>query len=199
MKKRFKLLIILILTFSLIVPSILRINKGIDEYAKTTLKNMVYESISTAIGVYAGTNSHSFSSAVRRDYDHKGTLVCISLDSALINSIKSGLENEILKAVTQIKSKDFSIPLGNLSGIGILSEKGTKIKIKIAPLGTLSCDAINTFESVGINHTLHKVGFDFKIAFHATAPLGKGSFETKFTVLICETIIIGNVPSVYFS
>ena len=76
-------------------------------------------------------------------------------------------------------------------------EKGAKIKMMIAPLGTLSCDTINTFDSVGINHTLHRVGYEFNVSFKAAAPFHTSSFQVKFTILICETIIVGKVPSVY--
>lgn len=199
MKNKLKLLFFLVLVISVLSVSLIRFNKAIASHAETTLKNSVYESISTAIGLYVSSNSENFSNAVHRDYDEGGDLVCISLNSAVINGIKSGLEKEILKAAADIKAKEFYIPIGNLSGVKLLAEKGSKIKMKIAPLGTLNCDAINTFESVGINHTLHKVGFDFKIAFHAAAPFGGETFETKFTVLICESIIIGNVPQVYFN
>ena len=199
MKNKLKLLLLLTLVISVFCVSLIRFNKAIDSHAETTLKNSVYESISKAIGIYVDSNSEMFSAAVDRKYDNNGTLVCISLNSAVINGLKSGLEKEILNAVADIQAKEFFIPLGSISGIKLLSEKGGKIKIKIAPLGTLACDAINTFESVGINHTLHKVGFDFKIAFHAAAPFGSETFETKFTVLICENIIIGKVPNVYFN
>lgn len=199
MKRKLKLYLVLVTALSISILSVIRINRSIDAHAETTLKNTVYECINDTIHAYIETNSEKFSDAVKHEYDDSGALVCISLNSAVINNIRTGMEKEIIKTVSDIKNKQFYLSTGSLTGIKLLSGKGPKIKMKIAPLGTLSCNAINTFESVGINHTLHKVGYEFNISFHAAAPFGGEDFETKFFVLICESIIVGKVPSVYFN
>lgn len=195
--RKTKTVLVLLIFLSIMLLTVHRINTASDRYAETTVKNTVYKQVNDAIYKYVESNNEAFSKAVKHDYDDSGALVCISLNAATINAIKSGLEEEIISTIDKLESVQFYMSAGSLSGIKFFSQKGPKIKMLIAPLGTLSCTAINTFDSVGMNHTLHKVGYEFCITFSAAAPFYTSSFETKFTVLICETIIVGKVPSVY--
>jgi len=199
MKLKFKLIAVLVLLSALSCLGAIKINKGIDLYAETTVKNSVYTEVSNAIYTYVRANGELFAQAVTRSFDKNGELVCVNINAAAMNSIQTGLEKEILATLESIESTSFYLSLGSLSGIKLLSDTGPKIKMKIVPLGTLSCDTINSFDSVGINHTLHKVGLNFTVKFNAAAPFKSTAFETKFTLLICESVIIGKVPEVFFN
>ena len=151
MKRKAKLIIALLIILSSFVFSILQANKGIDLFDETTVKNAVYTEVSDGIYQYVRINSELFSKAVIRNFDKNGDLVCVNINAATMNSIQTGLEKEILSTIEKIEAKTFYLSTGSLSGIKLLSDTGPKIKIKIVPLGTLSCDTINSFESVGIN------------------------------------------------
>ncbi len=198
-KTKLKLLIIVITVLSVTILGAIQANKGIDQFAETTVKNAVHSEVSDAIYEYVRAYSDLFADAVVKSFDKDGNLVCININAAVLNGIQTGVEKEILSTLQNINNKYFYLPLGSLTGIKLLSATGPKIKMKIAPLGTMSCDTINSFESVGINHSLHKVGLDYTISFSAAVPLKTAVFETKFTLLICETVVIGKVPQVYFS
>lgn len=199
MKGKYKLIAVLVLVFALLLLGAIKFNEGVDLYAETTVKNAVYTEVSNAIYTYVRANDTLFAQAITRSFDKNGELVCVNINAAAMNVIQSGLEKEMLEVLENLKTKPFYIPLGSLSGIKILSDTGPKIKMKIVPLGTMSCDTINSFESVGINHTLHKVGLSFTVKFNAAAPFKSTSFETNFTLLISESVIIGKVPEVYFN
>lgn len=189
----------MVITVALTICSAVRIDKSVDRYAETVLKNAVYRRVNDSIHAYINSNLGMFRDIVSHQYDQSGNLVCINISSGALNGIQIGLEKEILSTVSKIEKEDYYISTGNLSGIKLFADSGPKIKMKIVPLGTITCDTINEFNSVGINHTLHKVGFCFNISFHAAAPYQGTAFETKHTVTVCETVIIGQVPSVYLN
>lgn len=196
MKLKLKLYLLLIIIIALTAGGFYQIDSGINSYAETTLKNHITAEINDTILEYVKGNEEIFSKAVIRTYNANGELVYININANSINKIQSCLKKEILNTVSRLKAKTFYIPIGNLTDIKILSEKGPDIKMKIAPLGTITSDAISTFESVGINNTLHKVGLDFKINFEAASPFKSTRLEANFFVLICESIIIGQTPEV---
>ncbi len=199
MKLKIKFFMVLLLTVIIIVYVAYRADREIEAYAETTLKNYINTAINDTILEYVNNNEQIFSEAVKRNYNEKSELVYISLNAAAVNKIQTGLKKDILITLKTIKEEQFNVPVGNLTGIKLLSGKGAKIKMKIAPLGTITSDATSTFESVGINHTLHKIGIKLTVYFEAACPFKSTRFEVNYFVLICESIIIGQIPQVFFN
>lgn len=196
MKRKRKLLII----FSIILLFVLfsfKLDKVLEQYGQTVLKNTVYEQVNNGIKDYLQSNVKLFDGLVIHEHNECGNIAAIKLDGGKLGVLQSGLESEILASVKNIGATGISVPIGNLSGSALLSGRGPYIKIQTVPLTTVSCDTVNKFESVGINHTMHKLGLVFTVSFKAAYPFGDTVFENSFNVTLCESIIIGEVPIVY--
>lgn len=196
MKKRKKIFITLCITV-LFIAIVYRTDAVLEQYGETVLKNSVYARVNVRIKDYATDNAHMFNGLVTHQFDKNGTLRSIELNSGNLAALQSGLESEILYSIASIHSEGFNVPLGNLMGSKLFSGRGPEIKIKTMPLSTLECSTVNDFESVGINHTIHKLALIFTVSFKAAYPFGDTVFENRFQVTLCESIIIGEVPLVY--
>ncbi len=199
MRKKQKKLIFLFVLILVVVFYSVRLNKSLDEYGETVLKNTVYTNVNKRINRYITERGDLFSSIVHHEYNNQGKLCALRLDGGKLGALQSGLEQEILKSIAEMEAAGFKVPIGNICGSKLFSGRGPHIKIQTVPLTTLACDTVNEFKSVGINHTIHSVGLEFTVSFKAAYPFGSTTFQTKFDVILCESIIIGEVPSVYFN
>lgn len=190
---------IAVLTGILLLGLIFRINKVFEDYGKITLKNELYKRVNDSIYKYIKENGALFDGLSEYIYTAEGDLISIEINTAKLIVLQNGLEKEILSSLSAIKATEFGVPLGSLLGGKLLSGRGPEIKVKTVPLSSLNCSTVNSFESVGINHTLHRVELQFTAEFKASAPFAETEFENTFEITLCESIIIGEVPNVYLN
>lgn len=174
-------------------------DKAVCAYYRTVISNTVQERINGRIYSCCSSQSALFNKVCDYSYAEGGEIASISINSFALNSLRLELQGCILNELSALETEAFYMPVGNISNIKLLSGTGPKIKIKIVPLATVSCDTINNFSSVGINQTLHSVSLAFTVRYSGAPPFASNEYEAKFTVTICETLVIGEVPNVYFS
>lgn len=86
------------------------------------------------------------------------------------------------------------IPLGAALGVRFLSGFGPRIPVQILPVGAVSTDYDTEFETAGINQTRHKIFLNLRATVSLIIPTGSQLVEVESTMLIAESIIIGQVP-----
>lgn len=184
---------------SLIISATLyiRTENAVEEYSGTVLKTTVRSRVNESVYEYISANADTFNNICSYKYTKNGTLSLITINSAEMNVLRVGIEKTIVAEIEKLNYESFEMPIGNISGIKILSGCGPKIKIKIVPLGTAECDTINDFTSVGINQTLHRVGLKFTVSFCGAPPFNGTAYKSEFYIAICENLITGEVPLVY--
>ncbi len=184
--------------FILLIISILfySFSKLSTQYAEAVLSNSISKRFYDSINEYLSNNKNLLQNLSEYKYNTAGKLVSIEVDSYKINVIKSELTNLVINRTANIKNESFTVPLANIFNIKVLYG-GPAIKINIVPIGKVSMDTINELNSVGINHTLHKIALRFTIEFKAAMPFNDVSFETNTEIALYEGLIIGDVPNVY--
>lgn len=174
-------------------------DKAVSEYYRTVISNTVQERVNSRIYNCCSSQSVLFNDVCEYNYAGGGGIASIVINSFALNSLRLELQGCILNELSALEAEAFYMPVGNISNIKLLSGTGPRIKIKIVPLATVSCDTINNLSSVGINQTLHSVSLDFTVRYNGAPPFASNVYEAKFSVTICEALIIGEVPNVYFS
>lgn len=197
LKLRLVLVMFLVATLIIAVMLYIRTDEAVEEYSSTVLKTTVHSRVNGTIYKYISSNTDSFEKICSYKYTNNGTLSLITINSAEMNILRVGIEKAIVTEIEKLNYESFEMPVGNISGIKILSGFGPKIKIKIVPLGTVGCDTINDFSSVGVNQTLHRVGLKFTVGFCGAPPFNGNAYKSEFYIVICENIIAGEVPLVY--
>ena len=97
-------------------------------------------------------------------------------------------------ALSQEKHREFSVPLGTLTGSNLLRDKGPGIPIDISFSGSVVTDLKSEFTSAGINQTKHQILMTVKGYQVLMAPGINTTVEVETTVAVAETVIVGQVP-----
>lgn len=129
--------------------------------------------------------------------DNNGKIVAINADMKKINILKSCVSIAIQKKISCMPKKDLSIPLGTLTGTEILNGKGPNISMKLSLSGSVFTNFRSVFESAGINQTKHQIYLDISTDVFALIPGFPVNTAVSTSVLIAESIFMGEVPSTF--
>lgn len=124
-------------------------------------------------------------------------ITLLSANSAAINSLARDTALLTQSKIDASFSEDIQIPLGTLSGITLLSERGPSVNIKVSPVGTVNCVFYSKFESAGINQTLHRIYLEVTGSVDLIVPSMYKTLQISTPILISETVIVGKVPDTY--
>lgn len=166
------------------------------DVAQTRLKAETTLAINDAVCL-ALKGYTNFSEFVIIDKNDNGEIVMLSANSTLVNTL--AYETAILSQVkiNQLKSFEVDIPLGTLSGIPLLSERGPMVSVVVSPIGKVNCNIISTFESAGINQTLHRIYINVQSRVDLIIPTSHQEVEITTPILLCESVIVGKVPNTF--
>lgn len=165
--------------------------------ASSKAQTLAVTTVHNAVNDRLAKDNVTYDKLVDFTIDKDNNIKAIKLNIIKINSLKATLVNDIAESITNIDSSKISIPLGNLTGNELLQGVGPRIKIKLLPIGYSSIDVKSSFTSAGINQTKHEVYLEINTNISVILPLGITSATAKTTILVAETIIVGNVPQTY--
>ena len=125
-----------------------------------------------------------------------GMLRSLSTDTAAANRLKHMITLKAQESISDLKHKQINIPLGMIIGGEIIGPAGPDIPVFITLSGTADSDFEESFESAGINQTVHKLSLRITADLLIHTPSGTVSESVSTSFLIAETVIIGSVPVV---
>lgn len=166
------------------------------DIAQTRLISETTLAVNSAVCV-ALADCNNFKDFVTITRNDNNDIVMISSNSALVNLLARNTAIMSQSKINEIKGFEVNIPLGTLSGIPLLSEKGPTVNVLVSPIGAVNCTFTSTFESAGINQTLHRIYIHVNSKVDLIMPTSHLEVETSTPVLICESVIIGSVPEVF--
>ena len=126
-----------------------------------------------------------------------GEIISVTTNTSGINSIKLKLSDKIIENLKNKEFQNIGVPIGNLTKTYIFSGRGPEIPIKILTASAPKIAIESNFESAGINQTKHKISLITKVDIQIILPYDTITTTVSSESLICDTIIIGNVPNVY--
>lgn len=142
-------------------------------------------------------NTRGFQDFVTLEKDANGEITMLHANSAVVNDLARKTAMLTQSKINQLQSFDVNIPLGTLSGIPLLAEKGPTVNIEISPIGTVNCVFTSVFESAGINQTLHRIYLNVKCSVDLIIPTSHKVVESSTPILLCESLIVGKVPQTF--
>ncbi len=164
--------------------------------AENRLKSETARAVNEAVVLSLGGNiNYSDLVTIEKNSDNEITL--ITANSSKINTLARDTAILSQDKINRLKSLDVQIPLGTLSGIPLLSEKGPNVNIVVTPIGTVNCTFTSTFETAGINQTLHRVYINVNSKVDLVMPSMHATIDCSTPILLCESLIVGKVPQTY--
>lgn len=153
--------------------------------ATLTLNNAIYDVLTderTGDGDY-----------VRLERGDGGEIVSLTTDTMRINLVKSLISQEVEKRLGQGETTVY-IPLGNITGIKLLSGRGPYIKVKTMPVRSVVTDIGAVFLESGINQTWHRVVLKVDADFGVMILSRTVECRVSDAVVLSDTVIVGKVP-----
>lgn len=133
------------------------------------------------------------------DKDKNGQITAITANTAKINEIAARLAYEIQVGINSMERITVKVPLGILFDKTILHAIGPRISVSVLQYGNIETEIQSGFSSEGINQIKHKIFLCIKENIIIKTALVKKKQSIVITVPFSESIIIGKVPSFYFS
>lgn len=171
----------------------------IDKYALNRLEYLVTSIIDSAVYDCFSAHRYDYESLIVVAKDNNGRINSISIEPYAANMLKAEISRTIVDRVNEISNDDLEITLGMLIGHFGLGSWGPVLPLTVTPNGNVSIDFTNTFESCGINQVMDNVSIDVNVDVSAMMPFYQFNSRIHSSVVISQTVIIGDVPGTYLN
>ena len=166
------------------------------DIAQTRLKAETTMAVNEAVCV-ALANCTDYTNLVTIEKNGQNEIVMISANTVLVNALARNTAMLAQNKIHELKNVDVDIPIGTLSGVPLLSERGPVVTVTVSPIGNVRCTFTSTFTSAGINQTLHRIYINVESKVDLIIPTSHLEVETSTPILICENLIVGKVPDTF--
>lgn len=129
--------------------------------------------------------------------DTEGHITLMQADTVRVNKFASTTTLAVEKTLENLRWQSFSIPLGQVLGLPLLSNFGPKITYHIMPVGTVRVNVLDKFESAGINQTKHSIYLALDTNVRIVVPSKSGETTVTSQLPLVESIIVGSVPNTF--
>lgn len=119
----------------------------------------------------------------------------INTDMAKVNKMKASLSVAIQKRLDKIKTVPVRLPPNGIFGI----PGGVNVPLSVLSVNALKCDMKSSFDAAGINQTRLKVYADFSVSGKILIFANHQTLSVSVSVPLCDTVIVGEVPSTYLN
>lgn len=169
----------------------------LESLAVAQVNSAVTAAVNDAIVMGIAEENISYDDMVTIETDEHGRVTVLKSNMAQANLLRARLLAAALREVSGLAARTFSIPVGNLTKMELLSGKGPGIRVRILSAGSANAVFRNSFTAAGVNQTLHQVILDVDVKVSVLFP-GR-TLETAVSIPVCvaETVIVGQVPDTY--
>lgn len=198
-KVRFKKLKCVLLAFVLAIAGIIvfceyHLTEFKSEYIRTQAEIISANSVCEAVNNSLKNYNYEYSDIAEIKYSKDGNVQAITTNSFKINELKADIMLSVQQEIAKIYDIDIDIPLGAFTDITVLSNYGPLINVSFNLTGSFSSEIVSTFESAGINQTIHHIRLILtsKIMTTSLDYSGNMTFSTDFE--IAQSVIVGVTP-----
>lgn len=173
------------------------VNPVILQMSEAKVKSLATKAVGNAIYEIVSQEDDVYNSLINVVYNNEGDITAMLVNSIEINLLTRTLTRLAQTNLEQIGNNGIDVPIGSFSGMPILVGRGPTVNIKLVPIGSISSSFTSEFTSAGINQTNHKIYVTVTANVSVVLPTTNQTIQTSTQVLICESIIVGEIPSTY--
>lgn len=169
----------------------------LETVAATQAKQMFTQALNVAVEESLLELGVDYSSLVTLSQDEGGKVLALNTNMALVNTLKTQISQKVQEQMLSDRFRQVQIPLGTLLGSQLFRDIGPRITFQFTLSGSVLTDFQSAFVSAGINQTKHQLYLQVSTGISVLAPGNTVSTEVESSVLVAETVIVGEVPEVY--
>ena len=184
------LILVLVYYFAVVCPAVVALSQE-------KIRSIATQTISEVVGEVLTNGNYTYDELVEVTYSSENKISQISTNSTQVNLLVREVTAKVQERFDQLDSAQVVVNLGSFTGIPFLFGYGPEITLNLVPIGTVQTNFETKFLSAGINQTLHSLYFDVNAILGLILPGSTQNFDTNLQVLICESVIVGEIPSIY--
>ena len=193
-----KLLIFLFMFTIIFVFIDSRIRPQIITLARYKVQSVVTQAANQAIIEQMEQSPLSYGDLITVQRNENGEITLLSYNALEVNRLKSQITSTVISKVQMMDKADIYIPIGSISNLDMLNNKGPLLHFVITPAAFVETDIESEFETTGINQVNHRIFIVLKISASALIPNYSTDVEFKTRVCVAQTLIVGKVPENIF-
>lgn len=167
------------------------------ELSEATVQSRAVSALNEAAMQALQWNGVSYDELVFITRDGAGNVQSIEVDAQAVNLAARQTVSLAATKLNEVCAQGIKVPAGAFTGIELLAGFGPKVTFRTLPVGSASCDLVSDFRSAGINQTLHSLYLRVSAQVSIVLPSGTRELSAQTPVLVCESIIVGEIPDVY--
>ena len=126
-----------------------------------------------------------------------GEVLSAEANVPAINLLKAKATDAVIKHLGSYENQIIRIPFGSLLGGSFFTGRGPFLKFNIHSNGSAITSLYSTFTDAGINQTCHRIYLKMTVMMSILLPLERRSVQVEPEFLVCETVLVGEVPEAY--
>lgn len=184
----------IILTAAAFIYVDLRLRPAVITVAQYHIQSLINKAVNNAIISVMDKTQYSYDDLVEINSNSADEIVSVNYNSLHINKLRSELIKVSIEETQKIPVSYVYIPIGNITSIDILQNKGPKLKFTVTPSSYVEAEVESVFQNTGINQINHQIFITVKVTANALIPNYSTSVYSENKVCVAETVIIGKVP-----
>ncbi len=197
-RRRILLLCILIITGLLISVMLqTRVNPLTEELALAKITDVASNVINQAVSEQIESDDVQYDDLIDLELDKDGNITALTTNMREMNRLKTQLLTRLDSDMYDVSDDEISIPVGNLTGVQLLSGRGGVIPVKIVAVSSSDASFRGEFLDAGINQTIHRIMMDVALDLIILLPSGTVTDHVVTEVCVAETVLLGQVPESY--
>ena len=173
------------------------VNPIVVAHSKSKIEAMTIRAVNRAIAETVTTGLHRELTNI--SYGQNGRIIGVYTNTIQANNIAMEIAHAAQDLMRHFAAAGLAVPLGTFSGFPILTGRGPDVILRVVPVGSVYCDFDSYFVGQGINQTLHRIKLKVRTMVNLIMPLGSRNIMAEVEVLLCDNIIVGEVPQFYLA
>ena len=196
-KRRLLLFLVCAALIALAVTAMTQLRPILTSLATARVSNAVTRVVNTSVNETLYDAGVDYDRLISLEKDNEGHITAVKSNMAEFNRLQPAIIDEVLEKLSEVTTKELSVPVGTLLGSPFLAGRGPLIRVRMQSVGSSSAHFENAFTSAGINQTKHQIYLVVDV--YVSILLPGFSTTTKFsnTYSVAETVIVGSVPDNY--
>lgn len=170
----------------------------IETVGGTALKNSLSNVLDRTVNEIVDELGVKYGEMVNIERNTDGSIAAITMNSSYINGYKADLSDGCSDRLAKFDKTTVPIPISSIIGFAFLDNQMFNIDVTATIYGFAVTDVESKFESAGINQTRHTIYLNVQASAHAYMGLCHLNESVDETIILVETIIVGEVPQSYY-
>ena len=169
----------------------------VHSISESEIRAQLTGAVNASVYKQLSENYDAYSNLVKIEKKSDGSIASLETNNSRLLNARATLVSSLLQNFKSTEVMQVKIPLGNLSGINILSGFGPQLKINSILTKNFNAYFENSFTEVGINQSLYQINFTVTYEIDLLIPSSKDNIKITQTFPVMSTVIVGEVPDAY--